>query len=145
MLDKCYKVWYNESTTGEGEATTKCGCPRERVRPLPDEPTARCVGLRYTNVNQCRFAEVMTDYAYYKATRGGGLLVFSLRPLLSLNCKRLGVCPPPMNGVECQRIHDIGERGFLLFPPFAPFYFQPSAHGPGARNFNYNTTPAICQ
>ena len=72
VLDKCYKVWYNESTTGEGEATTKCGCPRERVRPLPNEPTARCVGLRYTNVNQSRPAEEMTDYAYYKADPLGG-------------------------------------------------------------------------
>ena len=72
VLDKCHKVWYNESTTGEGEATTKCGCPRERVSPLPDEPTARCVGLRYTSVNQSRLAEEMTDYAYYKADPLGG-------------------------------------------------------------------------
>jgi len=28
---------------------------------------ARCVGARDTNVSQCRFAEVMADYAYYKA------------------------------------------------------------------------------
>ena len=28
---------------------------------------ARCVGARDTNVNQCRYAEVMVDYAYYKA------------------------------------------------------------------------------
>ena len=31
-------------------------------------PTAWYVGMRYTNVNQCRFAEEMTDDAYYKAT-----------------------------------------------------------------------------
>ena len=34
--------------------------------------TARCVGLRNTNVNQSQFAEEMLDYAYYKATRGQG-------------------------------------------------------------------------
>ena len=51
-----------------------------RVRPLPDYPTARCVGLRYINVNQSQIAEEMLDYAFYKAIRGGGLLVFSLRP-----------------------------------------------------------------
>ena len=39
------------------------------VRPVPDDPTARCVGLRYTNVNQSRLAEEMTDYAYYKAKK----------------------------------------------------------------------------
>ena len=31
--------------------------------------TAWCVGVRYTNVNQCRLAEVMTDDAYYKAKK----------------------------------------------------------------------------
>ena len=46
-------------------------CPRERVRPLPHDPTARCVGLRNTNVNQSQFAEEMLDYAYYKATPSG--------------------------------------------------------------------------
>ena len=31
--------------------------------------TAWCVGVRYTNVNQSRLAEVMTDDAYYKAKK----------------------------------------------------------------------------
>ena len=43
--------------------------PRESNKSLTMKSSiARCVGLRDTNVHQCRFAEVMTDYAYYKAT-----------------------------------------------------------------------------
>jgi hypothetical protein len=72
VLDKSSKMCYNKSTKGEGKATTKGGCPRERVRPLPHDPTARCVGLRNTNVNQSQFAEEMLDYAYYKAIPFGG-------------------------------------------------------------------------
>ena len=42
--------------------------PRELCKSLMTKSsTARCVGLRNTNVNQCRLAEEMTDYAYYKA------------------------------------------------------------------------------
>jgi hypothetical protein len=45
--------------------------------------TARCVGLRNTNVNQSQFAEEMLDYAYYKATWERG--------------RRIGVCRRPHN------------------------------------------------
>lgn len=45
--------------------------PKTQVVAVSRNPTktstARCVGLRYTNVDQCRFAEEMTDDAYYKA------------------------------------------------------------------------------
>jgi len=45
------------------------GCPREQVRPTRQRlPTARYVGLRYRNVNQCPMAEIIWDDAYYKAT-----------------------------------------------------------------------------
>lgn len=38
------------------------------VRPIRQRHlTARCVGLRYINVDQRRRAEEMTDYTYYKA------------------------------------------------------------------------------
>ena len=49
-----------------------------RVRPLPDDPTARCVGLRNINVNQSRPAEEMTDYAYYKADPLGWVQMYHL-------------------------------------------------------------------
>lgn len=80
-LDKPLKVWYNKDTKGESKAVPKRKDPRESVRPVLDEPTARCVGLRNTNVNQSRLAEEMTDYAYYKATqKGGGFVGVVLRP-----------------------------------------------------------------
>lgn len=44
-------------------------------------------------------------------------------PLLSFNRKRRGVCPLPMNGVECPRIVIIGRGVFLLFPPRPPLFF----------------------
>ena len=52
----------------------KSRSPRERCKTFPFltceiASTARCVGVRDTNVNQSRFAEVMTDYAYYKAKK----------------------------------------------------------------------------
>ena len=107
--------------------------PRESDKPLTiKSSTARGVGVRNTNVNQTVQAETMSR--------------ISLLPqaILSLNCKRLGFCPPPMNGVECQRIHSNGRRVSSLSPS-APFYFQSRAHGPGARYFYYTTAPAICQ
>jgi hypothetical protein len=52
----------------------KSRSPRERCKTFPFQfrliaSTPRCVGLGDTNVNQSRFAEEMTDYAYYKATK----------------------------------------------------------------------------
>ena len=44
-LDKSPKLWYNKGTKGEGKATARTADPRESVRPLPDDPTARCVGV----------------------------------------------------------------------------------------------------
>ena len=43
--------------------------PREtdKTSPAKSPDAARCVGARDTSVNQCRYAEVMADYAYYKA------------------------------------------------------------------------------
>ena len=43
--------------------------PREtgKTSPIKSPDAARCVGARDTSVNQCRYAEVMADYAYYKA------------------------------------------------------------------------------
>ena len=52
------------------DATERTEAHESDVRRNPTKtPTARCVGVRYTNVNQCRFAEVMTDDAYYKAKK----------------------------------------------------------------------------
>ena len=50
----------------EAEATQ---VPRETDKTsLTKSPdAARCVGARDTSVNQCRYAEIMVDYAYYKA------------------------------------------------------------------------------
>ncbi len=57
---------YNKSTE-RGKADRR-GCPREQVRPSRQRlSTARCVGLRYTNVSQSPEAEAMWDYADYKA------------------------------------------------------------------------------
>ena len=68
-LDKPLRVWYNKGTKGEGR-NGRTEAHESDVRRNPTKtPTARCVGLRYTNVNQCRFAEVMTDDAYYKAKK----------------------------------------------------------------------------
>ena len=53
-LDKLHKVWYNKDTKGESKAVPKGKDPRESVRPVLDEPTARCSHLRDINVNQCR-------------------------------------------------------------------------------------------
>ena len=64
-LDKQLRVCYNNNGKREWQAEEVD--PRESVRPLPMKSTARCVGVRYTNVNQCRFAEEMADDAYYKA------------------------------------------------------------------------------
>ena len=52
----------------------KDGVPtRASKSSMTKSSTARCVGLRNINVNQSQFAEEMLDYAYYKATKGGGL------------------------------------------------------------------------
>ena len=68
-LDKPPRVCYNRGTKGEGR-NGRTEAHESDVRRNPTKtPTARCVGLRYTNVNQSRFAEVMTDYAYYKAKK----------------------------------------------------------------------------
>jgi hypothetical protein len=65
-------VCYNKSTKArDGNPETRAAHESE-VRPVPDDPTAWCVGVRNTNVNQSRFAEEMTDYAYYKAIPFGG-------------------------------------------------------------------------
>ena len=96
--------------------------PRESDKPLTiKSSTARGVGVRNTNVNQTVQAETMSRISLLPQATGWRASVFSLHPFLSLNCKRLGFCPPPMNGVECQRIHDIGGRGFFSFtrPPLS--------------------------
>ena len=66
-LDKSSQLCYNKYTEmrkGNGEEPS----PRERVRPFRQRHlTARCVGLRDTNVNQSPKAEAMWDYADYKA------------------------------------------------------------------------------
>lgn len=43
--------------------------PREtgKTSLIKSTDAARCIGARDTSVNQCRYAEVMADYAYYKA------------------------------------------------------------------------------
>ena len=68
-LDNSLPLWYNKDTKGEGR-NGRTEAHESDVRRNPTKtPTARCVGLRYTSVNQCRFAEVMTDDAYYKAKK----------------------------------------------------------------------------
>lgn len=55
-------------TLREGKQPERKGSPREQVRPLRQRHlTARCIGLRYTNVSQSPEAEAMWDYADYKA------------------------------------------------------------------------------
>ena len=57
------------------EGNPKRERPRERVRPTRQRHlTARCIGLRYINVNQSPKAEEMWDYADYKAEYMRGLL-----------------------------------------------------------------------
>ena len=56
----------------DGNPETRAAHESE-VRPVPDDPTARCVGLRYISVDQSQFAEEMLDYAYYKATPTGAI------------------------------------------------------------------------
>ena len=68
-LDKPLQVWYNKDTKGEGR-NGRTEAHESDVRRNPTKtPTAWCVGMRDINVNLCRFAEAMTDYAYYKATK----------------------------------------------------------------------------
>lgn len=59
-------VYFIRRVGSEAEAKQ---VPRETGKTsLAKSPdAARCVGARDTNVNQCRYAEVMADYAYYKA------------------------------------------------------------------------------
>ena len=76
-LDKPLRVWYNKGTKGEGR-NGRTEAHESDVRRNPTKtPTAWCVGMRYTNVNQSRFAEVMTDYAYYKAKKNSIYLLTS--------------------------------------------------------------------
>jgi hypothetical protein len=68
-LDNSLPLWYNKGTKGEGR-NGRTEAHESDVRRNPTKtPTARCVGVRYTNVNQSRLAEEMTDYAYYKAKK----------------------------------------------------------------------------
>ena len=115
--------------------------PRESGKTLTiKSSTARGVGVRNTNVNQTVQAETMSRIS----------LLPQATPLS--NCKRLGLCPPPINGVECQRIYK-GE-----FTPFLPhLFFCPrkphqlvgfswrAACGRRAPYFYYNTPAAKCQ
>ena len=48
------------NSRGEGKAVPKGKDPRESVRPIPDDPTARCSCVRDTNVNQTTQAEKMS-------------------------------------------------------------------------------------
>lgn len=108
--------------------------PRESDKSLTiKSSTARGVGVRNTNVNQTVQAETMSRISLLPQATGWRASVFSLHPFLSLNCKRLGFCPPPMNGVECQRIHNIGGRGFFSFtrPPLSFFSRAPTAQALG--------------
>lgn len=59
-------IYYIRRVGSEAEATQ---VPREtdKTSPTKSPDAARCVGARDISVNQCHYAEVMVDYAYYKA------------------------------------------------------------------------------
>ena len=60
-LDKPHRVCYNESTKGEESGNRKKRVAHEStVRPLSNDPTARCSCVRYINVNQTAQAEKMS-------------------------------------------------------------------------------------
>lgn len=93
-LDNSLPLWYNKGTKGEGR-NGRTEAHESDVRRNPTKtPTARCVGVRYTNVNQCRFAEVMTDDAYYKAKKTFQNLLTKCSSCGIMKVQREGESPP---------------------------------------------------